>query len=92
MPAPSLSTRGLTHPCANPPPMQSAGRGRWTPEEDDLLRQAMADREAGGNVKSWKEVAAEYFQGTRSDVQCMHRWQKVRGGEGRGRGGGETSA
>ena len=48
-----------------------ASMGKWTEEEDNLLRQAVAD--FGG--KSWKKIAAR-LPG-RTDVQCLHRWQKV---------------
>ena len=27
--------------------------------------------------KNWKTVATEWLGGSRSDVQCVHRWQKV---------------
>lgn len=45
--------------------------GKWTEEEDDLLRKAVAD--FGG--KSWKKIAQRLTG--RTDVQCLHRWQKV---------------
>jgi hypothetical protein len=45
--------------------------GKWTEEEDDLLREAVADY--GG--KSWKKIASRLSG--RTDVQCLHRWQKV---------------
>jgi hypothetical protein len=48
-----------------------ASMGKWTEEEDDLLRRAV--REHGG--KNWKKIAS-CLPG-RSDVQCLHRWQKV---------------
>jgi hypothetical protein len=48
-----------------------ASMGKWTEEEDDLLRQAVEDH--GG--KNWKKIASN-LPG-RSDVQCLHRWQKV---------------
>ncbi|KAL3919315.1 MAG: hypothetical protein SGILL_003817 [Bacillariaceae sp.] len=48
-----------------------ASMGKWTEAEDNLLRQAVAD--FGG--KSWKKIAAR-LPG-RTDVQCLHRWQKV---------------
>eukprot|EP01083_Nonionella_stella_P076408 208195_1 len=47
---------------------------KWTPEEDDLLRQAVVDN--GG--KNWKRVASVFGEHSwKSDVQCLHRWQKV---------------
>ena len=48
-----------------------ASMGKWTEEEDDLLRAAVEDH--GG--KNWKKIASR-LPG-RSDVQCLHRWQKV---------------
>jgi hypothetical protein len=52
------------------------GRGtgtRWNDAEDEALRKAVAEIGA----KNWKRISAEYLQGGRSDVQCLHRWQKV---------------
>jgi len=49
------------------------GGGRWTKEEDDKLR-------AGVSVvgpKNWKRISDEFLGAMRSDVQCLHRWQKV---------------
>ena len=48
-----------------------ASAGKWTAEEDAALRQAVAAN-AGRN---WKNIAT-HLPG-RSDVQCLHRWQKV---------------
>lgn len=48
-----------------------ASMGKWTEGEDTLLRIAVA--EYGG--KSWKKIASQ-LPG-RTDVQCLHRWQKV---------------
>jgi myb proto-oncogene protein len=48
-----------------------ASMGKWTEVEDDLLRQAVTD--FGG--KSWKKIASRLSG--RTDVQCLHRWQKV---------------
>ena len=47
--------------------------GRWSKEEDALLRLAVDKLGA----KNWKRVSAEFLKGTRTDVQCLHRWQKV---------------
>jgi hypothetical protein len=44
---------------------------KWTHEEDEVLRRAVAQH-AGRN---WKKIA-KHISG-RSDVQCLHRWQKV---------------
>jgi len=48
-----------------------ASSGKWTAEEDASLRQAV-NANAG---KSWKKIAV-HLPG-RTDVQCLHRWQKV---------------
>ncbi|KAL9191326.1 hypothetical protein ACHAXT_001032 [Thalassiosira profunda] len=48
-----------------------ASAGKWTAEEDAQLRRAV---NANGG-KNWKRIALE-LPG-RSDVQCLHRWQKV---------------
>ncbi|PON76123.1 GAMYB transcription factor [Trema orientale] len=46
-------------------------KGGWTPQEDETLRSAVAAFKG----KSWKKIA-EFFP-DRSEVQCLHRWQKV---------------
>ncbi|KAL9183586.1 hypothetical protein ACHAXT_004442 [Thalassiosira profunda] len=48
-----------------------ASAGKWTAEEDAQLRRAV---NANGG-KNWKRIALQ-LPG-RSDVQCLHRWQKV---------------
>ena len=48
-------------------------RGRWTPAEDALLKQWVEHYDA----KNWKRIAESAFGNTKSDVQCLHRWQKV---------------
>lgn len=47
--------------------------GRWAAEEDAALRAGVAALGA----RSWKTISAEFMAGLRSDVQCLHRWQKV---------------
>eukprot|EP00516_Mucochytrium_quahogii_P011322 CAMPEP_0203784530 /NCGR_PEP_ID=MMETSP0100_2-20121128/513_1 /ASSEMBLY_ACC=CAM_ASM_000210 /TAXON_ID=96639 /ORGANISM=" , Strain NY0313808BC1" /LENGTH=509 /DNA_ID=CAMNT_0050686513 /DNA_START=32 /DNA_END=1558 /DNA_ORIENTATION=- len=47
--------------------------GRWTKEEDVLLKKAVDCIGA----RNWKRISTEYLAGKRSDVQCLHRWQKV---------------
>ena len=49
------------------------GSGRWTKDEDAKLRAAVAALGA----KNWKRVSQEYLGSQRSDVQCLHRWNKV---------------
>ncbi|KAJ7950322.1 MYB family protein [Quillaja saponaria] len=46
-------------------------KGGWTAQEDETLRNAVAAFKG----KSWKKIA-EFFP-DRSEVQCLHRWQKV---------------
>jgi hypothetical protein len=46
-------------------------RGKWNPIEDELLREAV--NKYGG--RNWKKIS-ECMSG-RTDVQCLHRWQKV---------------
>jgi len=52
-------------------PTRRSSKGGWTPEEDDVLRRAVALYSG----KNWKKIA-EFFH-DRTDVQCLHRWQKV---------------
>ncbi|XP_010264452.1 PREDICTED: myb-related protein B-like [Nelumbo nucifera] len=46
-------------------------KGGWTTEEDETLRKAVESFKG----KCWKRIA-EFFP-DRSEVQCLHRWQKV---------------
>jgi len=46
-------------------------RGKWTVEEDESLR--LAVQQHGG--RNWKKIS-DCLEG-RTDVQCLHRWQKV---------------
>ena len=48
-----------------------ANKGHWTPTEDEQLTRAVQRY----NSKNWKKIA-ECLDG-RTDVQCLHRWQKV---------------
>ncbi|XP_057810429.1 transcription factor MYB3R-1-like [Salvia miltiorrhiza] len=52
-------------------PTRRSTKGQWTAEEDEILRMAV-QRFKG---KNWKKIA-ECFK-DRTDVQCLHRWQKV---------------
>ena len=45
--------------------------GRWSSEEDDLLRRLIGEY---GEAK-WKAVSKG--MGTRTGIQCLHRWTKV---------------
>jgi hypothetical protein len=48
-----------------------ASTGKWSQEEDATLRSAVSSNSA----KNWKKIA-QHLPG-RTDVQCLHRWQKV---------------
>ena len=48
--------------------------GRWTVEEDETLRRTVQSNGA----HNWKRISMLAFGGKRSDVQCLHRWKKVR--------------
>ncbi|KAL5558813.1 hypothetical protein UlMin_035024 [Ulmus minor] len=52
-------------------PTRRSTKGQWTTTEDEILRDAV-QRFKG---KNWKKIA-ECFK-DRTDVQCLHRWQKV---------------
>jgi hypothetical protein len=49
------------------------GGSRWNAEEDGQLRRGVASLGA----KNWKRISQEYLANKRTDVQCLHRWQKV---------------
>jgi hypothetical protein len=50
-------------------PVQSA---KWTAEEDARLR----DIVVANNAKNWKKISS-LLGNNRTDVQCLHRWNKV---------------
>lgn len=52
-------------------PTRRSTKGGWTTAEDDLLRRAVQKHQG----RNWKKIA-EHLP-NRSDVQCLHRWQKV---------------
>ncbi|KAJ7962331.1 MYB family protein [Quillaja saponaria] len=52
-------------------PTRRSTKGGWTEDEDELLTFAVKKL----NGKNWKRIA-ENVPG-RTDVQCLHRWQKV---------------
>ncbi|XP_002962025.2 transcription factor MYB3R-5 isoform X1 [Selaginella moellendorffii] len=52
-------------------PTRRSSKGGWTADEDDVLRRAVQCFKS----KNWKKIAA--FFKNRTDVQCLHRWQKV---------------
>ncbi|KAL5228353.1 hypothetical protein ABZP36_016618 [Zizania latifolia] len=52
-------------------PTRRSTKGNWTSEEDAILSRAVQTYKG----KNWKKIA-ECFP-DRTDVQCLHRWQKV---------------
>ncbi|XP_076894225.1 transcription factor MYB3R-4-like [Bidens hawaiensis] len=52
-------------------PTRRSTKGQWSAEEDEMLCKAVQQF----NGKNWKKIA-ECFK-DRTDVQCLHRWQKV---------------
>ena len=56
---------------ASPEYKRRASTGKWSPEEDAELRKAVN----ANSGKNWKKIAM-HLPG-RTDVQCLHRWQKV---------------
>ncbi|KAL7586173.1 transcription factor MYB3R-3 [Lactuca sativa] len=70
------SPRTSSPTATSPPHRRTSGpirraKGGWTPEEDETLKKAVGVFKG----KCWKKIA-EYFP-DRSEVQCLHRWQKV---------------
>eukprot|EP01038_Epipyxis_sp_PR26KG_P015873 gene15873-21521_t len=57
--------------CCTPNGDKYYAKGNWTNDEDELLVAAV--EQYGG--RNWKKIA-DQIPG-RSDVQCLHRWQKV---------------
>ena len=55
-----------------PRPRKPPIGGKWHKEEDDKLRTIVETHGA----KNWKKIA-ELLGTTRTDVQCLHRWNKV---------------
>eukprot|EP01017_Pseudomicrothorax_dubius_P026060 TRINITY_DN287_c0_g1_i2.p1 TRINITY_DN287_c0_g1~~TRINITY_DN287_c0_g1_i2.p1 ORF type:complete len:511 (-),score=142.92 TRINITY_DN287_c0_g1_i2:307-1839(-) len=55
----------------NPGSKDSAFRANWSKEEDEALTNAVRD----SKTKNWKKIA-ENVAG-KSDLECLHRWQKV---------------
>ncbi|XP_026412715.1 transcription factor MYB3R-3-like [Papaver somniferum] len=66
----SLSVRSASSNRRISGPIRRA-KGGWTPEEDEKLRKAVESFKG----KNWKKIAASLPH--RTEVQCLHRWQKV---------------
>jgi hypothetical protein len=56
---------------SRPPVGLKSSKQWWTPEEDQLL----SDLIHSYGPKSWKSIAKHFPD--RTDLQCLHRWQKV---------------
>ena len=65
----STSSSAPSSPTSSPSPSKS--NGKWTESEDAVLRAAVATNSA----RNWKKIASSLPN--RTDVQCLHRWQKV---------------
>ena len=65
----STSSSAPSSPTSSPSP--SKGNGKWTESEDAVLRAAVA----ANSARNWKKIASNLPN--RTDVQCLHRWQKV---------------
>lgn len=51
--------------------LENIKKAKWTPDEDNRLREAvLANKE-----KNWKKISQ--LIPNKTDVQCLHRWQKV---------------
>ncbi|KAL1543502.1 transcription factor MYB3R-5-like [Salvia divinorum] len=64
-----VSSHGVSRKLSGP--TRRSSKANWTEEEDNILRDAVHKYEG----KSWKKIAG-CLPG-RTDVQCLHRWQKV---------------
>ncbi|XP_076171527.1 proto-oncogene like protein Myb isoform X2 [Ptiloglossa arizonensis] len=75
--------RGATNQSQNPASTNASihgqgkhiNKGRWTKEEDALLKQLVSSAEQRGTGLRWDAVAGHFPD--RSDVQCQQRWAKV---------------
>ena len=54
-------------------PKKTNTGGRWNKTEDEKLKAAVK----GHGARNWKKISMIAFDGARTDVQCLHRWQKV---------------
>ena len=73
LPASKQGANGRTPSSTVPPIKRKHVNGRWSEIEDKKLRAVV--KELGG--KNWKKISQVAFNGSRTDVQCLHRWQKV---------------
>lgn len=68
-----VSTTNTTTSLVDPPPLRR--HARWTSEEDEVLRDAVAKEE--GPPHNWKRISKKYFHGSRNAMACKGRWNKV---------------
>ncbi len=78
LPPPAIVAQGAQPPKATKPAVVNSKDsvntgGRWNKTEDSKLRAAV--NELG--PRNWKKISMVAFGGKRTDVQCLHRWQKV---------------
>ena len=69
---PVIKPRGKSSKSKSRQSKSDLGGGKWSAEEDKRLKEGVA---AVGPTK-WKRISEEFLGGKRSDVQCLHRWQK----------------
>ncbi|KAL7596069.1 hypothetical protein Lser_V15G30406 [Lactuca serriola] len=71
----SLNSHGCLYPfvssCSSTNQTKRSSQAGWTDDEDNLLTDVVMKY----NARNWKKIA-ERIPG-RTDVQCLHRWQKV---------------
>ena len=75
--------RGATNQSQNPATTNASNhgqgkhvnKGRWTKEEDAVLKQLVSNAEQLGTGLRWDSIAGHFPD--RSDVQCQQRWAKV---------------
>ncbi|XP_033221531.1 transcriptional activator Myb isoform X2 [Belonocnema kinseyi] len=59
----------------NQPQGKQISKGRWTKEEDNLLKQLVSHADQLGSNLRWDVISSHFPD--RSDVQCQQRWAKV---------------
>ncbi|XP_043520971.1 myb protein isoform X1 [Frieseomelitta varia] len=69
------SQNPATANASNPGQGKHINKGRWTKEEDALLKQLVSNAEQLGTGLRWDAIASHFPD--RSDVQCQQRWAKV---------------
>jgi len=61
----------LVFPSYSGEPIRKSCNRRWTGEEDEKLKIAVSENGA----RNWKKISESFAD--RTEVQCLHRWQKV---------------